>query len=114
MSGINSPETLLGQSKQVYAKFLKSQDVAVFAEAGELLWGSFKAYLKQATDMQKIDGAKALAKIASQMGEVYNELFFHCQHFHSWYIGEGVPTDYVAEKKLYTQSFNTLEKIINH
>jgi len=114
MSSIISPEILLGQSKQEYAKFLKSQDVDVFAEAGELLWESFKAYLTQSTNITKIDGAKAFAKLASQMGEVFNELFFHCQHFHSWYIGEGVPTDYVAEKKLYTRSLNTLEKIISH
>jgi hypothetical protein len=110
---INSPEILLGQSKQEYSKFLKSQDVDVFAEAGELLWESLKAYLKQATK-QKMDGAKALAIIASQMGDVFNELLFNCQHFHSWYIGVGVPNDFAAEKKLYTQSLETLEKIINH
>ncbi|XHH08136.1 MAG: hypothetical protein ACFCUE_11250 [Candidatus Bathyarchaeia archaeon] len=110
MSGINSPKFLLGQSKQEYAKFLKSQDVDVFAEAGELLWESLKAYLDEAT--QKNNGAKALATIANQMGDAFNELFFHCQHFHSWYSGVGVPNDFPAEKKLYTQSLATLEKII--
>ncbi len=113
MSGITSPKILLGQSKQEYAKFLKCQDTDVFAEAGELLWESLKAYLKQATK-QKLDGANALANMAGQMGDVFNELFFHCQHFHSWYSGVGVPNDFVAEKKLYTQSLETLEKIINH
>ncbi|MGD6934660.1 MAG: hypothetical protein ACQCN5_10690 [Candidatus Bathyarchaeia archaeon] len=112
MSVIISPDILLIQSKQEYAKFLKSKDLDVFAEAGELLWESLKAYLMQATK-QKLDGVRAMENIAGQMGEVYNELFFHCQHFHSWYLGVGVPNDFAAEKKLYTQSLQILEKIIN-
>jgi hypothetical protein len=111
MSNI-TPEVLLGQSKKEYVKFLKSRDVDVFAEAGELLWESLKTYLKQSTK-QTLDSAKVLSKVACQMGDETSELFFHCQHFHVWYTGEGVPNDFEAEKRLYSQSVKTLEKIIN-
>lgn len=108
----NKSESLLGQSKQEYARYLKNQDIDVFAEAGELLWESFKAYLKQASKTQKLDSAKALGNFASQKGETINDLFFHCQHFHAWYTGEGVPNDFVAEKKLYTETLQSFEKLL--
>jgi len=46
------------------------------------------------------------------MGEPFNELFFHCYHFHSWYLGGGVPNDFETEKKLYEKSVKSLERIM--
>ncbi len=113
MSNNDDPEKLLGQSKEEYAKFLINQDSDVLAEAGELLWESLKAHIVQETNL-KTNSVKTLTKAASLMGERFNTLFFHCYHFHSWYLGVGVPNDFVAEKKLYLESVRSLEKIVNN
>jgi hypothetical protein len=111
MSSNESPQMLLNQSKIQYGKFLKNRDNDVLAEAGELLWESLKAHLAQVTNT-KTSNLKTLTKTASQMGEVFNELFFHCYHFHTWYIGDGVLNDYRTENNLYLQSVGVLEQII--
>ena len=108
----DDPRRLLGQSKEQYAKFLESKDNDVLAEAGELLWESLKAHITQMTN-SKTDNFKTLTNAASKMGEPFNELFFHCLHFHSWYLGVGVPNNFAAEEKLYSESVQSLEKIIN-
>jgi hypothetical protein len=111
MNNDDDPKKLLGQSKEEYAKFLENQDVDILAEAGELLWKSLKAHLEQETNT-KTNNFQALTKTASRMGERFNKLFFHCYHFHSWYSGVGVPNDFTAEKKLYSESVKSLEKIV--
>jgi hypothetical protein len=113
MSNNDDPEKLLSQSKEQFAKYLESQDSDVFAEAGELLWESLKANMVQETNI-KTNNFKTLTMAASQMGERFNKLFFHCCHFHSWYLGIGVPNDFAAEKKLYLESVKSLEKIIRN
>lgn len=113
MSINDDPEALLGQSKEQYGKFLVSQDSDVLAEAGELLWESLKAYIAQVTNT-KISNVKTLTNTAAQMGENFNKLFFHCSHFHSWFLGVGVPNDFTAEKKLYVEAEKSLEKIIRN
>ena len=104
-------QLLLSQSKWQYAKFLENKDTDVFAEAGEMLWEALKAHLIQTANV-KTSNYKTLTNVASQMGEPFNELFFHCYHFHSWYRGEGVPNNLAAEKKLYSKSVKSFEKII--
>jgi hypothetical protein len=111
MNSDDDPKKLLGQSKMEYAKFLENKDVDVLAEAGELLWESLKSHLEQETNT-KTNNFQTLTKTASQMGERFNKLFFHCYHFHSWYSGVGVPNDFKAEKKLYLESVKSLEKIV--
>jgi hypothetical protein len=76
-----------------------------------LLWESFKAYIGQARTI-KTNNLKTLKETACQMGEQFDPLFFYCYHFHSWYSGGGVPTDFVAEKKLCIQSIKSLEELI--
>ncbi len=109
-NNVNS-ERLLVQSKEEYSKFLESHNSDVFAQAGELLWESLKAHIIQVRDVKTKD-IKSLTKTASQMGESFNELFFHCYHFHSWYLGEGVPNDFTAEKKLYLEAVESLNQLI--
>jgi hypothetical protein len=108
----DDPNKLLGQSKEQYAKFLVSHDNDVLAEAGELLWESLKAHVMQIASI-KVSNLKTLTKAASEMGETYSTLFFHCYHFHSWYLGVGVPNSIIAEKKLYLESVKLLEKTMN-
>ena len=108
----DDPRRLLGQSKEQYAKFLESKDNDVLAEAGELLWESLKAHIIQTGNI-KVSNLKILTKAASEMGETYSTLFFHCYHFHSWYLGVGVPNSIIAEKKLYLETVKLLEKTIN-
>lgn len=113
MNDVDDPEKLLGQSKEQYAKFLESQNSDFLAEAGELLWESLKAHIAQRTNT-KTNNFKILTNAASRMGKPFNELFFHCLHFHSWYSGVGVPNNFVAEEKLYSKSVKSLEKIISN
>jgi hypothetical protein len=108
----DDPNKLLGQSKEQYAKFLVTHDNDVLAEAGELLWESLKAHVMQIASI-KVSNLKTLTKAASEMGETYSTLFFHCYHFHSWYLGVGVPNSIIAEKKLYLESVKLLEKTMN-
>lgn len=103
---------LLGQSKVEYARYLDGKDDDALAEAGELLWECLKAHIAQVTNT-KTDNINTLAEATAQMGEAYNQLFCHCCHFHSWYVG-GVPNDFAAEKKLYLKSAGSLEKIIEN
>jgi len=107
----NEIKKLLGQSKTEYANFLKHSKSDDLAEAGELLWECFRTDIAQVTNT-KIDDINALIAAANQMGEPFNELFFHCYHFHSWYLGGGVPNDFETEKKLYEKSVKSLERIM--
>jgi hypothetical protein len=111
MSNNDSAQMLLSQSKEKYVNFIENKDSDVLVEAGELLWESLKAHLAKITNT-KTSNIKTLTKTASQMGEVFNELFFYCYHFHSWYLGDGISNDYIAEKKLYLQSVDEVEQII--
>lgn len=113
MSINDDPEKLLSQSKEQYSKYLESQDSDILAEAGELLWECVKAHIAQETNL-KTNNLKTLTNTVSQMGERFNKLFFHCYHFHSWYLGVGVPNDFGAERKLYLESAKSLEKIISN
>ena len=103
---------LLSQSKEEYAKYLDNGESDVLAEAGELLWECLKAGISQVIEM-KTENVNALKAAADQMGETYNQLFFQCYHFHSWYAG-GVPNDFAAEKKLYLKTAKSLENIIKN
>jgi hypothetical protein len=103
---------LLGQSKAEYAKYLECGDSDTLAEAGELLWECLKADVAQVTSV-KTDNFNELMKAAAKMGENRNQLFYHCYHFHSWYLG-GVPSDFEVEKKLYLKSVKSLENIIKN
>jgi hypothetical protein len=103
---------LLGQSKDEYVKYLANGETDVLAEAGELLWECLKADLSQVLVM-KNDDINALMAAAAQMGETYNQLFYQCYHFHSWYVG-GVPSDFVLEKKLYLKTVKSIEKLVKN
>lgn len=104
---------LLSQSKEAYAKYVECNKVDDLAEAGELLWECLKANIAQVTNT-KTDNVNELRRAAAPMGEIYNQLFFHCNHFHSLYLGDGVSNDFAAEKKLYQKSVRSLEKIIKN
>ncbi len=100
---------LLDQSKIEYAKYLESGESDALAEAGELLWECVKADLVHVTSM-KTDNVNALMRAVAPMGEIYNQLFYHSYHFHSWYVG-GVPNDFALEKKLYLETVKSLETL---
>lgn len=102
---------LLGQSKEEYAKYLENGESDSLAEAGELLWECLKADIAEVTNT-KNNNINALMVAATQKGENYNQLFYHCSHFHSWYLGGGVPNDFAAERKLYLKTAKTLQKIL--
>jgi hypothetical protein len=103
---------LLGQSRGEYAKYLADGETDFLAEAGELLWQCLKADITQSNFMEK-DNLTALKAAAAQMGETYNQLFYQCYHFHSWYTG-GVPNDFVLEKKLYLKTAKSVETLIKN
>ncbi len=103
---------LLSQSKEAYSKYLDRNEVEDLAEAGEFLWECLKFKIAQLNNM-KTANISALREASAQMGEVFNQLFFHCYHFHSWYL-MGVLNDLETEKKLYLESVRTLENIINN
>jgi hypothetical protein len=107
----NDPEKLLGQSKEEYAKYLENGESDSLAEAGELLWECLKADIAEVTNAKK-NNINALMVAAAQRGETYNQLFYRCSHFHSWYLGGGVPNDFVAKRKLYLKTAKTLQKIL--
>ena len=104
---------LLEQSKKEYANYLKHGEEDALAEAGNLLWECFRANIAQITNI-KIDNIKALKSAVAQMEEPVNQLFFRCYHFHSWYSGGGVPNNFEAEKKIYIESFKSVEKIVEN
>lgn len=103
---------LLGQSKEEYSKYLQNGVTDNLAEAGELLWECVKADIAQASNM-KLDNVNALKSAVAKKGEAYNQLFYQCFHFHSWYVG-GVPNDFVVEKKLYLKTVKSLETLIKN
>jgi hypothetical protein len=104
---------LLEQSKTEYANYLKLDKEDALAEAGELLWECFRASVAQITNI-KIDNINELMATTTQMGEPFNQLFFRCYHFHSWYSGGGVPNNFEAEKKIYIESVRSVEKIVKN
>ena len=103
---------LLGQSKEEYTKYLENGVSDDLAEAGELLWECLKADIVQAANM-KIDNVNALKLAVIKRGEAYNQLFYQCYHFHSWYVG-GVPNDFSVEEKLYLKTAKSLETLIKN
>ncbi len=103
---------LLGQSKEEYCKYLENGVSDDLAEAGELLWECVKTDISQDSNL-KNDNVHALKSAAAKRGEVYNQLFYQCYHFHSWYVG-GVPNDFIAEKKLYLKTAKSLEMLIKN
>jgi hypothetical protein len=103
---------LLGQSKEEYTKYLENGVSDDLAEAGELLWECLKADIVQAANM-KIDNVNALKLAVIKRGEAYNQLFYQCYHFHSWYVG-GVPNDFVMEEKLYLKTIKSLEALLKN
>jgi hypothetical protein len=104
---------LLKQSRSEYKNYLNGGKDDALAEAGELLWECLKANIAQVTNA-KIDNNNALKAAAASMGEQFNQLFFHCYHFHSWYSGGGVPNNFEAEEKIYLESFKSVEKFVNN
>lgn len=108
----NEIEKFLGLSKELYAKYLESGEGDALSEAGELLWEGLKTDIAQVANT-KTENIQTLTKAATQMGETYIQLFFHCYHFHSWYV-HGVPNNIMAEKKLYQKSVKSLEKILKN
>lgn len=108
----NFLKKLLGQSKEEYAKYLENGVSDDLAEAGELLWECMKADIVQAANM-KIGNVNALKLAVVKRGEAYNQLFYQCYHFHSWYVG-GVPNDFAVEKKLYLKTVKSLETLIKN
>lgn len=112
MTENNILKRLMGQSKDEYAKYLANGETDVLAEAGELLWQCLKADIAQSRFMEK-DNLTALKSAAAQMGETYNQLFYQCYHFHSWYTG-GVPSDFVLEEKLYLKTAKSMETLIKN
>jgi hypothetical protein len=109
----NEIKKLLEQSKAVYSNYLKLGEEDSLAEAGELLWECVRASVAQITNI-KIDNINALMSAATKMGEPFNQLFFRCYHFHSWYSGGGVPNNFEAEKRIYIESFRSVEKIVKN
>ncbi len=61
----------------------------------------------------KTDNVNALKTAVGQMGEIYNTLFYHCYHFHSWYVG-GVPNDFALEKKIYLKTVKSMETVMKN
>ena len=112
MFDIDILKKLLGQSQEEFSKYLENGESDVFAEAGELLWECMKIDVAQVIG-RETDNINALKSAVSQMGETYNQLFYQCYHFHSWYIG-GVPNDFALEKKLYLKTAKSLEKLIKN
>lgn len=109
----NAIKELLEQSKTEYANYLKHGEGDALAEAGELLWECLRANLAQVTKIE-IDNINALMAAVAQMGEPFNQLFFRCYHFHSWYSGGGVPNNFEAEEKMYLESFSSVEKMVKN
>ncbi len=109
----NEIKKLLEQSKIEYMNYLKEGEEDALAEAGELLWDCFRANISQATNT-KIDNINALMASVAKMGEPFTQLFYHCYHFHSWYSGGGKPNNFEAEKKIYIESFKSVEKILKN